>query len=170
MATAEESKTINGRQYYVVQMAPEKAIVLQLRLTKILGGAIGALAPALTKSANLDSTARTAAMAGSVAALFANATEEEVFALIASVVTTAKVDGARIVINDHFQGEYLGDLYKVFFWVLGVNFSSFFGAGGLDGLLSKFRQAILQELASQAKQPQASTPSSGAPSTPGAAS
>ncbi|MCY1455974.1 hypothetical protein D9M71_731560 [compost metagenome] len=107
-------------------------------------------------------------MAGAIGALFANATEEEVFGLMREVVCTAKVDGNRIAINDHFQGEYLADLYKVFFWVLGVNFASFFGAGGLDGLLTKFRQVMTSELASQQQPPQASTPSSGDQSTPGA--
>jgi len=169
MAVKDESCTINGRQYYVVQMAPERAIVLQLKLMKILGGAIGTLAPALTPNSKTDGMGRTAAMAGAISALFSNATEEEVFGLIRDVVSTAKVDGARIAVNEHFQGEFLADLYRVFFWVLGVNFSSFFGAGGLDGLLDKFRRTMLQELASQAKQPPASTPSSGAQSTPDAA-
>lgn len=165
----EECKEINGRQYYVVQMAPTKAIVLQLRLTKILGGAIGALAPALSAKSGLDGTGRSAAMAGAIGALFANATEEEVFSLIREVVSTAKVDGQRIEMDKHFQGEFLGDVYKVFFWVLGVNFASFFGAGGLNGLLDKFKTLMLQELASSKAQPPASTPTSGESSTPAAA-
>lgn len=169
MAVKDESKTINGRQYYVVQMAPERAIVLQLKLTKILGGALSKLAPALSSKAQVDGAGRTAAMAGAIGALFANATEEEVFGLMREVVCTAKVDGQRIAINDHFQGEYLADLYKVFFWVLGVNFASFFGAGGLEGLLAKFRQVMTSELASQQQPPQASTPSSGEQLTPDAA-
>lgn len=169
MACQEETKTINGRHYYVMQMAPEKAVLLQLRLTKILGGAIGALAPALDSKASADGAGRTAAMAGAVSALFANATEEEVFGLIRELVCTAKVDGQRISINEHFQGEYLADIYKVFFWVLGVNFSSFFGAGGLDGLLDKFRRVMLSELASQQQQPPPSTHSSGDQSTQAAA-
>lgn len=162
----EECKEINGRQYYVVQMPPSKAIVLQLRLTKILGGAIGALAPALSANAGLDGAGRSAAMAGAVGALFANATEDEVFSLIREVVSTAKVDGERVQLDKHFQGEYLGDIYKVFFWVLGVNFASFFGAGGLNGLLDKFKHLMLQELASSKTPPPASTPTSGESSTP----
>lgn len=165
MAVKDENKTINGRQYYVVQMPPSQALVLQLKLTKILGGAIGALAPALTNKGT-DGAGRSALMAGAIGALFENATEEEVFTLVRDVVTTVKVDGERVVIDKHFQGEYLADVYKVFFWAVGVNFSSFFGAGGLDGLLDKFKALMLVELASQNKQPQASTPSFGVPSTP----
>lgn len=166
MTVKDENKTINGRQYYVVQMPPSEALVLQLKLTRILGGAIGALAPALSSNAKVDGAGRSAAMAGAMGALFANATEQEVFGLMRDVVTTAKVEGERIQLDKHFQGEYLSDVYKVFFWVLGVNFASFFGEGGLDGLLAKFQKVMLAELASQQKPPQASTPSSGAPSTP----
>lgn len=166
MTVKDENKTINGRQYYVVQMPPSEALVLQLKLTRILGGAIGALAPALSSNAKVDGAGRSAAMAGAMGALFANATEQEVFGLMRDVVTTAKVDGERVQIDKHFQGEYLSDVYKVFFWVLGVNFASFFGEGGLDGLLAKFQKVMLAELASQQKPPQASTPSFGAPSTP----
>lgn len=162
MAARDEQKVINGRTYYVVQMPPEKAFLIQLRLTKILGGAIGVMAPALAASNKMDNGSRAATMAGAIGALFANATEQEIFQLMAEVVTTAKVDGERIEINKHFQGEYLSDLYKVFFWVCGVNFESFFGAGGLDGLLSKFKTAMANELNSQPEQPPASTPSSGA--------
>lgn len=168
MTVKDENKTINGRQYYVVQMPPSRALVLQLKLTKILGGAIGALAPALSDKST-DGAGRSALMAGAIGALFANATEEEVFSLIRDVVTTVKVDGERVSIDNHFQGEYLADIYKVFFWAVGVNFSSFFGEGGLDGLLDKFRLLMLADLASQNKPPQASTPSSGAQSTPGVA-
>jgi len=169
MAVKDEQREINGRQFYVVQMAPATAILLQLRLTKILGGAIGALAPALSSSAKLDGAGRTAAMAGAIGALFQNSSEEEVFGLIRDVVQTAKVDGERVQMDKHFQGEYLADVYKVFFWVLGVNFDSFFGAGGLNGLLDKFKAGMLTALASQQQPPQASTPSSGAQSAPGSA-
>ena len=162
MAVKDEQKIINGRTYYVIQMPPEKAFLIQLRLTKILGGAIGALAPALTANSKMDNGQRAATMAGAIGALFANATEQDIFNLMAEVVTTAKVDGARIEINKHFQGEYLSDLYKVFFWVCGVNFESFFGAGGLQGLLDKFLLKMASELNSQSEPHPTSTPSSGA--------
>lgn len=169
MAVKSETKILNGRSYFVVQMPPEQAFMVQLQLTKIMGGAIGALAPALNANAGLSPEARTAAMAGAISALFATATEQEIFNLMAKVVTTAKVDGERIEINKHFQGEYLADMYKVFFWVLGVNFASFFGEGGLDGLLDRFRRVMVKELNSQQTPPQTSTPSSGDQSQPDSA-
>lgn len=169
MAVNEDSKTINGRQYYVVQMPPTTALLVQLRLVKILGGAVGALAPALSSKSGLDGAGRSAVMAGAVGALFANSTEEEVFGLMRDVVQTAKVDGERILMDKHFQGQYLADVYKVFFWVLGVNFASFFGEGGLDGLLDSFKAQLISELASQKAPPQTSTPTSGGSSAPAAA-
>lgn len=158
MAVNEGKKSIRGREYYVVQMPADKAILIQLQLTKILGGALGKLAPALSTSSKADGPERMAAMVGAVGALFEKASEEEIQALIFRVVSTAKVDGKRIDINEHFQGEFLADLYPVFFWVLGVNFASFFGAGGLDGVVAKFKMLFLQEMAKAAANAQPSTP------------
>ncbi len=169
MTVKSETKILNGRSYFVVQMPPEQAFLTQLQLTKIMGGAIGALAPALSSSSAMGPDARTAAMAGAISALFATSTEQDIFNLMAKVVTTAKVDGERIDINKHFQGDYLADMYKVFFWVLGVNFASFFGAGGLDGILDRFRRVMAKELNSQETPPQTSTPSSGDQSQPDSA-
>lgn len=155
MACQDANKTINGREYYVVQMTPDKAIPIQLKLTKILGGSIGKLGAAMKG----DFSQQAEALGESVTALFENASEEEIFALIKKVVTTAKVDGERIDIAIHFQGEYLADIYKVFFWVLGVNFSSFFGANGLDGFLGRMKAigqaaVVSAATAKPAKQPQ----------------
>lgn len=171
MATRDETRTINGRTYYAVQLPPDKALVLQLRLIKILGGAFGQLAPNLVGSDKANNSVRGAALAGAVGALFANATELEVFGLIREFVTSAKVDGRRIDdINKEFQGEYLADIYKVFFWLVGLNYASFFGEGGLDGLLTKFQTMFSAEMASQNASPQASTPGSGDQSPTAAAS
>lgn len=164
MATQDAKNIINGRQYYVVQMPPVDAVVLQLEISRILGTAIGALIPALGKNANSNDSQRAAALGGVFGMLFEKASPAELTDLIVRVVSTAKVDGRRIDVNNDFQGEYLPDLYKVFMWVLQVNFASFFGAGGLDGLLGKFKVLFKQEMAAQLQPktpPQTSTPTSG---------
>lgn len=153
MPVAEATKEINGRTYYVVQMPPTKAIPIQLKLTKMFGAAIGLMAPVLSTASKAGPEARMAAMGGAIGALFEKNNESEVFSLICAVVCTAKVDGKRIDdIDTAFQGEYLADLYKVFFWVLGVNFSSFFGEGGLEGLMARFTALFKQEAARMAQQ------------------
>lgn len=135
MACNDATKTINGREYYVVQMSPLKAIPVQLKLTKIFSGSIGKLGAAMKGDWGQQATA----LGDAMASIFESASEEEIFTLIQTVVNTAKVDGKKIDFNRDFQGEYLSDVYKVFFWVLGVNFSSFFGASGLDGFLTRVK-------------------------------
>lgn len=162
MACADESKEINGRSYYVVQMAPTKAIPIQLKLTKIFGSSLGKLGSVMR--GNFKDQAE--ALGGAVTALFENSSEEEIFALIKTVVETAKVDGKPINFDVAFQGEHLVDVYKVFFWVLGVNFSSFFGGSGLNGFLEKAKaqfENVLADEAKEKKQPQTSTAISGSP-------
>lgn len=167
MSTQTATTSINGRDYFVTQMAPTKAILVQLQLSKILGATFGALIPTLGDKSKADNGERMAAMGTAINALFAAASEAEIVDLISRVVSTASVNGTRINVDNDFQGEYLADLYKVFFWVLGVNYSSFFGENGLDGMLEKFKKLAAQELAkmsgqtSPAPQPQTSTPGSG---------
>lgn len=148
MAVQEGKTSFNGRQYYVVQMPATQALKIQLQLTKIMGAAIGELIPHLRKDSKSDSGERLGSMGAAISALFKHASEEEVLELIQKVVLTAKIDGKRIdSVDEAFQGEYLADVYKVFFWVLGVNFASFFGAGGVDGMWSKFKAIAEKEYA-----------------------
>jgi len=142
MACLDETKEINGRTYYVVQMPPTEAIKVQLQLTKIFGDSFGELG----SSMNGDFAGQAQALGAAMSLLFKNSDEDEILALVKKVVSTAKVDGKKIVIDSDFTGEYLQDIYKVFFWVLGVNFSSFFGESGLNGFLDKFKVRIMEKL------------------------
>lgn len=138
MACNDETKEINGRSYYVVQLPPSKIIPIQLKLMKIFGSSMGKLGAVLKG----DDVARANAFGEAVSALFENSNEEEIAALIKRIVETAKVDGERINYDRDFQGEYLVDIYKVFFWVLGVNFTSFFGESGLNGIWDKVKAQL----------------------------
>lgn len=150
MSTKDDKTTINGRTYWAVQLPPSQALLLQLELTRIMGSALGELMPVLRQGSPADSAARMAAMSAAVAALFKAAPPEQVLSLITKLVTTVKVDGRRIEnLDTEFQGEYLADVYKVFFWALGLNFSSFFGDGGLQGVWAKFTELAKKELANQ---------------------
>lgn len=146
MATLDATTEINGRTYFVVQMPPTKAVVVQMRLTKILGGSLRTLLPAIVPGASKDHLSRSVAVAGAIGSLFEAATEQELSDLIFDVVRTAKVDGKPIDIDTSFRGEYLMDLYKVFLWVLGVNYGSFFGEGGLDAWIAKFKVFLAAEM------------------------
>lgn len=149
MACNDETKTINGREYYVVQMPPTKAIPVKLKLMKVLGNPLTVLA-----SASKADGGSVAALGDAIGALFEGSSEEEVFALIKRVVETAKVDGQRINIDNHFSGDHMPDLYKVFFWVLEVNFSSFFGGSGFGGIGAKIQEALSTTKSAPEKQPQ----------------
>lgn len=167
MACVEDRKEINGREYYVVQMPPDKAIPIQLKLVKIFGGSVGMLGGAMRG----DFAQQAEALSRAMTELFKNASEQEIFALLKEVTETAKVDGERVQFSTTFAGEHMADCYKVFFWVLGVNFSSFFGERGLSGFLTQFRTTVTEIIKqnAQAKPPQTSTHISGSPLTPDSA-
>lgn len=153
MSVVDGKTTINGREYYAVQMPPSQALLLQLELTRIMGGALGKLMPVLRQGSQEDSASRMAAMSAAVAALFDSAPPEQVLTLITKVVNTVKVDGRRIEgLDTEFQGAYLADTYKVFFWALGLNFASFFGEKGLQGVWAKFTELAKKELANQVRE------------------
>lgn len=164
MACIDEQKEINGRTYYVVQMPPDKAIPIQLKLVKIFGGSIGLLGSAMRG----DFTQQADALGRAVTELFKNASEQEIYALLKEVTETAKVDGERVKFSTTFAGDHLVDCYKVFFWVLGVNFSSFFGERGLSGFLTQFKATVNEVIKQNAqKMPhQTSTDTFGNPSMP----
>ena len=167
MACKEETTEINGRTYYVVQMSPEKAIPVQLKLVKVFSGSLTILAGAMR--GNFQGQAE--ALGEAISKMFENSSEEEIFALLKQVTETAKCDGKRISFGETFSGDHLVDCYKVFFWVVGVNFSSFFGERGLNGFLQKFQAMVTETIKRNAQKgpPQTSTPISGNPSTPDSA-
>lgn len=148
MACKEGMTTINGRSFYVVQMSPEKALKVQLKLVKIFSGSITKLGSML--KADLSEQANV--LGEAINMLFKNSSEDEIYNFIKDVVETAKVDGEQVTFGIHFAGENFPGIFKVFFWVLKVNFADFFGGAVLNGVVDGWKKKIM-EMLTEKKEP-----------------
>lgn len=118
MACKTETKEINGREFSVREWPAEKAILMQLKLVKVLGPAVAALAASVDSSESLGNA---------VALLFDKSSPEDVLSLIREVLEGVAVEGERMTktsINQYFANSdsALLEIYQVFFFVLSVNF------------------------------------------------
>lgn len=131
MACKDETKEINGKQYYVVQLPPRTALLIKFKLLALLGPA----AKELAKGVGAKKADQTEALLDGFVSLFKDVNPVELVALMQEVTETAKCDGKRIQFDKHFQGSLL-EVYQVFFWVLTVNFSDFFTGELVQDFLS----------------------------------
>ena len=136
MALREERKEINGKTYYVRQMPPTKALPLKFKLTQIIGSAL----PKLISSKGKEDAKQAEAFSDALADLFNKINPEDMLSLIKDVVSTATIDGKRIIdgtssesisFDDAYADNY-AEMYQAFFFVLKVNYGNFIKGLGLD--------------------------------------
>jgi len=103
---------------------------MQMRLAKLLG-------PALSALADGDDVAQ---VGKGIQLLFASNSPEDVLGLLKQCVVGVSRDGVvmrEADITTCFSGDQLGELYQVFFFVLRTNFSGFMKGSLAQGLLAK---------------------------------
>lgn len=144
MATKTETTTINDIEFSVTQWPAEKAIVTKLRLMKILGASVAALA-SLSKADSDSDNAE--ALAKGLESVFNNTEPEQVFKLIHSCVIGTRYemfDGAKGILDDSkftelFSGDDLLNVYKLFIFVMKVNYGNLMKGQLVDKLLAKMK-------------------------------
>ncbi len=141
MSCKDETRSINGHEYYCRQWDADKAFLMKFRLTKILGPALAELATAIgsKKKGEDKEKEQVDALSNGMTKLFASAKPEELLGLIKEVVCSCTRDGERFNQSDFalaYQGE-LREPYMVFLFVIGLNYSDFFGGQSVEGLLAK---------------------------------
>jgi len=148
MATKEDTKEINGHSYYVRQLPPTKALPLKFELGRIFGKAL----PSLLSGKGKDDDIQAEAFATALQSIFNAADPEQLTSLIKRVTETATRDGNRIMdgnaektisFDDAFIDDYSG-MYKVFYFVLVVNFGNFITGLGLN--LEKLKETATAKL------------------------
>lgn len=132
MACKEDTKEINGKTYYVVQLPAKQALKLKFKLAALLGSGLSELA----KGIGADETKQKEAMFAGLIKLFESADPDQLVDLLVETTERAKCDGGRIEFDSHFQND-LATVYKVFIWILQVNFGDFLKGGLAQELLSK---------------------------------
>lgn len=140
MACKTESKQIGDHTYSVTQWPPEKALPMKFRVGKVLGSSLALLAQLKKEGADAPKI-----VAEAINALFQNGSPDELAALIKEVVVGVACDGKAVTSTSYtelFAGDNLYEVYKVFIFVLQVNYAGFMNGQEITDLLSKVREAV----------------------------
>lgn len=142
MAVRTESKEIGGKVYSVCQFPATEGLKLWTKLMNIASPAIAGIISSVDMSkgildsdANIDSGSLGEAIKETLCEL-----NESNVEFIKQLLSSTKVDGKEIVFDIDFSGDY-GNLFKVVWFVIQTNYSSFFGESGLAILAEKIRTA-----------------------------
>lgn len=145
MAVKTESTIIDDVEYSVTQWSCEKALTMKFKLTKILGPALAKLAATDSTGGEGNNSQQLAAFGEALQALFMSAEPEEVVKLIKECLVGVARDGKRMTehsINEFFTGDDLFSIYKVFGFVIKVNFSGFMKGQWADKLLASVKDKL----------------------------
>ncbi len=132
MACKTESKKIGDHEYSVTQWPVEKSLLMKFKILKVIGPSIGALKSS-KKGEELE------AFSEALTSIFTNSDPEYMVKLMKDSVVGVSCDDAKITnttFTEIFSGD-LGDLYKVFIFVITVNYSDFFKGQWAKTLLAK---------------------------------
>lgn len=138
MALRSETREIGGRSYYCMQLTARKAMLLKARLAKTFGSSLSEIIPAMGQSDD----AQAKAALNAIGTLFEANSESDIIDLIVDVVCMANVDKQLMDGNkfDEVFSENLLDAYKVFLFVVEVNFGNLF-KGQLANISSQLAKA-----------------------------
>lgn len=121
MTCKTETKTIGEREFSVTQWSAEKALLMKLKLLKVIGPSVASLA------SNSDGN-EVEAFAKGLEKLFQNSEPEQILDLIKQCLVGVAIDGTRLTesrINENFDADSLMDMYQVFLFVLKTNYGNF---------------------------------------------
>jgi hypothetical protein len=132
MTCETKNKEIDGIEYSVTQWPAEKAILMKLRLVKAFGASLMSL---ISKTDQDEES-----LSDAISTLFENCSPEDLLALIKNSVVGVACSGTKITdssFNSIFSGESLITVYKVFAFVLQVNYADLFKGQQVEELLAK---------------------------------
>lgn len=144
MVCKTESTEIDDHEYAVTQWSAEKSILMKLKLTKIFGPSLSTLVNlALDQNKEDQDVDESQILSGAISLLFDNSTPEEITAMIKSCVIGVARDGKKITetsFAELFTGEDLMLIYRIFFFVLKVNYGNLFKGQLVNNLLAKVKE------------------------------
>lgn len=148
MACKTESKQIGDHEYSVTQWPADKSMLMKFRLAKAFGASLATLmgnSPQATKDKKVTEQDEALALSEGLSTLFQTNSPEELVALMKNCVIGTACDGKRITetsFNELFSGDELLEVYKVFVFVLQVNYSNLFKGQLADRFLAKMNQNL----------------------------
>lgn len=137
MACETQTKQIGEHEYSVTQFPAEKAMITKLKLIKCLG-------PAFAFLSSVEKGDEEKEFSRAIELLFENSSPEDIVALVKQCVVGVARDGKKMIeadFNSYFSGDELLNAYKVFFFVLEVNYANLI-PGRMSGLLAKAKENL----------------------------
>jgi len=139
MACKTETKEIGDHEYSVTQWSAEKAMIMKFRLTKTFGASLASIL-------NMEGEDKEAeALSKCLSTLFKDNSPEEIVSLIKECVLKVGCDGTRITettFNELFSGDDLLEVYKVFIFVIQVNYGNLLRGQLADRFLAKVKENL----------------------------
>lgn len=127
MAVKTESIIIDEREFHVTQWSAEKALLNKFKLLKMFGSSLSMLASGLDQKQKA-SEIEVKAIGEAIHELFQNTEPTELTATMKQCIVGVAEDGKRITessFNQSFGADDLMVIYRLFLFVLQVNYSNF---------------------------------------------
>lgn len=138
-----KERDIDGMKVNVTQFPARYGFKLQAKLAKIFGPVIGELFSGVKGNVKnfTESDLDMSKISDAIRVLFEKLDENSAETLVFELTKSTKVDGTDIDDKSFdliFPGKY-ASLYKIIFFVLEVNYGSFFGLRGIGEAIKKFQ-------------------------------
>ena len=149
MACKTDTKEIGEHTYSVTQWPATKAILIKLKLIKTFGATLARISGSALETSdkkkkdNSENDAK--AISEGLSLMFQDNSPEEILVLMKECVLGTGCDGAKITatsFEELFSGDNLLEVYKVFLFVLRVNYSDLMKGQLADRLLAKVQESL----------------------------
>lgn len=142
MACKTESEMIGEHEFSVTQWDAEKAMLMKLKVMKTIGPAFALIAGDFIGDGEVENAD---GFAAGINTMFEHNSPEEIVALVKECVVGVACEGKRMTatsFNEIFSGDDLMDVYKVFAFVLKVNYGNFLKGRLVGGQLAKMAASL----------------------------
>jgi hypothetical protein len=135
-----KEKSIDGHKVTVSQWPARKALAIKLKLIRAVGPSLGELVSSArgdNLNAALDSNMNMDRLGSALERLLGALDEVTFMALTSDLMSGVRVDDLEMADDNNFNATFTGHLetfYKIVWFVLEVNFGSFFGESGIGKL------------------------------------
>lgn len=144
-------KEIDGLKVTVTQWPARKALAIKLKLVKAVGPSLGELASSSKGGATsgiLNAEIGTDKLGSAIEKLLSALDETTFMTLVTLLMSGVRVNGVEMSDENAFNVQFTGRLeafYKIVWFVLEVNFGSFFGEGGIGRLTTAVKNLTQQQ-------------------------
>jgi hypothetical protein len=145
MACQTETTQIGDHEYSVTQWPAQKAILMKMRLAKTFGASLASIVANSQGGKKSSDSDDAKGLSEGLNMLFQANSPEEVTSLIKETVVGVSMDGTRIMdsrFDEVFSGDNLMDVYKVFMFVIKVNYGNLLKGQKVEGFLARVQGSL----------------------------